>query len=144
MQTKTKLWQQLKNAGLVQGAEPAELEQPLYLQIFYAVMTWIAAQSFIFALLLFFLLIFFIAIDNQTMANMLLVPASVVFIGMAALISWRSKHFFLTQLVVTFALGEQTIKLLPDNKPFSGSIIISRDADNVAQLVALDQGQKLV
>ena len=56
----SRLWQQLRNGGLVQGNLPADLQlQPLYLRLFLGGMTWLAAQLFLLAVLSFFSLFMF-------------------------------------------------------------------------------------
>lgn len=101
----SRLWQQLRNGGLVQGNLPADLQlQPLYLRLFLGGMTWLAAQLFLLAVLSFFSLFMFMLRSDMELP---LALGGTLLLCLSAWLSRQRVHPFLQQLGAASALTGQ-------------------------------------
>lgn len=104
------LWQQLSDGGLIEGELPANLQQqPLYLRLFFGCMVWLAAQSFLFAVLGFFGLFFLMIRSDMELP---LALGGTLLLGLASWLSRKPLHPFLQQLAAAAALTGQGMLIL--------------------------------
>lgn len=112
MSNDRQLWRQLQVAGLVgrEQLQPAE-SQPAYLRMFFGGMAWLAAQSFLLAVIL-MLGIILKAYGLDGIERPLVLAGSILLIGAGALVFRKERHFFLKQTGVAAVLTGQGLLLL--------------------------------